>query len=401
MSQENFEDKNIQKKKLKILSLLALCLIIVGGFFHYITTKPSPVYTEPLPDRPIEQAEVIVDKTERHVFMSENPYYAIDEKNIYYQDETLEITDPNSFKIITLYDNGALDDASRYPVYSYDNKNYYKNAEVIGKRSDTNIRVFADRYILVGDQLMGSNSSSKGIHSSKIENPDSLKYLGATFFVDNKKVYSTKWPDNCLGYECLSMRLFINSISPKDFKVVMTDGDNSDLINTEKYGGYNYYKNSDIYIPLEQSPRYIIVGSEVYAFVYLTDGQEVVARKIKDADADTFVYVGDGYTKDKNNVYYVNVTNLFSSPVLIDAESDSFMIYYPNPEGKFNLGKDNGSVYYASKLLKGIDPKTMVIERGNTVIKDNDTVWFDLGNCDFGDFREGDFSEIETYEPPC
>lgn len=397
-------------------------LLILGGGAYYITNQPLTQNENKNPESQLHESSneqerevpdnespklpespvTSVDSQERSVFVSSNPYYAIDAENIYYQDEVLPIADPTSFKVVTPYSGYAHgDDVGS--VYAYDSKNYYKNAEVIGSRANPNIRVFADKYILVGNELMGLGYSSQGVGRVAVENPSSLKYLGVTFFADDKNVYSMAWPDNCSGISCETIKSFIDSIAPSDFKVVaMTGWEHPDFRNKEIYGGYYHYSKGAHYAPREPSPRYIVVGNDVYTFFSTAFGTDTTIQKIDGADANTFAYVGGDYAKDKDNVYYfggILGTNL--STILAEANPSDFKIYYPNPEDKFYLGVDSDSVYYKSKLLEGIDPKTMVIEKGTTIIKDNDTIWFGSGNCSFRDFRQGDFSEIETYRPPC
>ncbi len=65
----------------------------------------------------------------------------------------------------------------------------------------------------------------------------------------------------------------------------------------------------------------------------------------KAVDVDTFVFLQDGYTKDKNHVY-------FKQTIKHEADAESFK----------NIGqgysKDKNRVYHYSKVLIGADPNT-------------------------------------------
>lgn len=150
-----------------------------------------------------------------------------------------------------------------------------------------------------------------------------------------------------------------------------------------------------------------VTDGKVYAYITtplcaVTEKKEVIG-----ADATSFKYIGDGYAKDASNVYYLNDGDVCSKmggkvSILQDADPASFTLKkYPEVNDTFSLGADSDSVYFDSTFLKGINPLSMRTEQHGNIIRDEDTVWLNGGNCHVSEYREGSLSELSSYEPPC
>lgn len=101
-----------------------------------------------------------------------------------------------------------------------------------------------------------------------------------------------------------------------------------------------------------------------------TDAQSVIyaGRVYKNADADTFESIGNGYYKDKTNVYFV-------STIINGADASSFVLL-SFPVGCNNPGpsyaKDKNFVYYAGNVIQGADSASFKLYCDNYELKIRD-----------------------------
>lgn len=99
---------------------------------------------------------------------------------------------------------------------------------------------------------------------------------------------------------------------------------------------------------------------------------------IKNADRDTFIYLGKDYAKDKKNVF-------FRGRIIKGANSDSFRVL-EGPE-YFHFAADKFHVYMYNKIFTGANPETFKfmefkkIKAGNDsyreimILTDNENTW--------------------------
>ena len=110
--------------------------------------------------------------------------------------------------------------------------------------------------------------------------------------------------------------------NPENFKIIKND----------------YYNNPNIIYGKNEKNIYVIIGN----------GQKIRSKVIKDADINSFEIMEIGaYSRDKNNIYFTH-----SDVVKIkDVDKDSFTI------GKNGFSYDKNSVYFYGKKIDGISPK--------------------------------------------
>jgi len=347
----------------------------------------------------------------RFVLSESQPYYAFDENSIYYEDKQLSIADPKSFVVLNGYNSPSFDevyDLDKFPIYSYDNKHFYKNAEIIGDRTDKGIRVFDNQYILIGDELFGDGHSDyekRELGRNIIKDTTSLEYLGEGFFRDRFSVYSMAWPQNteCSYAPCPGVREFIQNANPEEFSVIERE---EAIINRSDYesiailGGT--YQKSDIEhliftVPYFY-PYYIEYRDAVYVLMtpIAIVGDQLI-EKISEADTKTFNLVNNYYAKDNTNVFFIGQTNKEKIASVLEGANPQNFIITDTPF----ISTSGDRVYYKSTWLEGVNPANMIMERDGFIIRDGEVVWFITGTCHTSDMRKGTVSEIENYTPPC
>lgn len=85
------------------------------------------------------------------------------------------------------------------------------------------------------------------------------------------------------------------------------------------------------------------------------------SREIPNSDPTTFKLLGEGYSSDKNNVYYI-MENIFL--VIKGANSKSFQVLGSSGSG-YAYAKDKNFAYYDGVKLKGSDGKSFTLIQGD------------------------------------
>lgn len=100
----------------------------------------------------------------------------------------------------------------------------------------------------------------------------------------------------------------------------------------------------------------------------------LIPRKLKlasNVDAASFAALSNGYTKDKNMVYYKWISpGRFWVCELPEADPETF------ESVAFNLAKDKTQVWWYGNVLRDLDPKTLTVLEPGFVWKDKHAVWY-------------------------
>ena len=318
--------------------------------------------------------------------------YTKDGDNVFYATTTLEGADPRTFNVhpSTRYGMDAkaafffgkkilgadlgsfvlINNDSRpyeYRDFAKDKTRVYYQGEVVeGLNPDVfsqggiiSGRVVAnqggdDQVVLQGNYLIWRNGLLR------IEEPSTLEYIGLGIFRDSKKLYSTG---------------FISKHYETGFGV-------TDLNPAESI--------SFLYSP-DGAAEYLINGNKVYALV--SEMSPFWLEPVEGADAVSFKLLTNGYAKDKNSIFFDD--KKLEGASVIDFTTKEVL------DDRLTLGFSGDKVYWRDLLLEGVDPSSLRAESGGTIIRDDDTVWFSSGNCDFGNYRKGSIDEIPDYTPPC
>jgi hypothetical protein len=181
---------------------------------------------------------------------------------------------------------------------------------------------------------------------------------------------------------------------------------------------------------LPDNLRVLQQGDNIYLMgnVPMSD-DSIFFREIPGADIGTLEFLGHGYFKDKNKVYYIDYlieTNWQSQydvvPTVLSADPATFKVdiykggdYQDDIEFQLCkvrsdedivLGISGGSVFHKGLRLEGIDANTMELmflkESRPKIIRDADTVWLPQEPKFFcGDsgalYRQGTLEELSNY----
>jgi hypothetical protein len=318
--------------------------------------------------------------------------YSKDGDNVFYATTTLDGADPRTFNVhaSTRYSMDAnsvfffgkkilgadvasfefINNDSRpyeYRDFAKDKSRVYYQGEVVeglnpsvlSQGGTVSGKVVAnqgadDEVVLQGNYLIWRNGLLR------IADPSTLEYIGLGIFRDSQKLYS------------------MGSIS----KHYETGFDVADL---------NPAESISLLYSLDGAAEYLLNGNKVYALV--SEMSLPWLELVEGADAASFKLLTNGYAKDKNSIFFddkklegASVADFMTKEVLDD---------------RLTLGFSGDKVYWRNLLLEGIDPTSLRAESGGTIIRDDDTVWFSSGNCDFGNYRKGSIDEIPNYTPPC
>lgn len=212
--------------------------------------------------------------------------------------------------------------------------------------------------------------------------PKTMEYLGHGYMKDSKRVYVAPMGG-----------MVIEGADPKTFvplsDMYTKDMNNVYLFNTVMKGvdpktfelvGGSYVKDAKNVYDLNG----IITGADSRTAVlvwanpgtsqneYLKDKDSVYCdhRKIQNADPVTFVYVGNGYSKDKNAIYYdggegAGFSPFFASPALQGADLKTFEVinsqYAKDKSRVYSYGIPNSAKPEDCTVnnLKGCENKTL------------------------------------------
>lgn len=306
-------------------------------------------------------------------------HFAKDATHVFYATSTLENANPATFK---LHDSGyGIDTASVFyrgyrladanpasfsattlrKYVSDDTNVYFENMRLDGIPANQFLqtggtvpaRVVAfpgDKYFeitLQGNYLIWNG----GI--VRVDDPGSLQHLGLGIFKDSRRFYSN---GQVVGIDKLD--------HTKEIQIIRNET-----------GAAEYLRN----------------GDAVYALV--SEMSLPVLVRVESADAATFTILKHGYAKDTEHVFYQEKSLPGANP--LNFSSRAVTGDYPV------IGFSGVNAYWRAVLLSGIDPTSIQVEKGGTIIRDADSAWFSSGNCHFGSYREGSIEEIPTYIPPC
>lgn len=208
--------------------------------------------------------------------------------------------------------------------------------------------------VLQGNYLIWKNGLLR------IDDPSTLKYIGVGIFRDSHKLYSMGSIQKHHAGE-----LDVTDLNPSE---------NISLVYTQ-----------------DGIAKYLINGDKVYAL--LEELSPIWLGLVEGADATSFKLLTDGYAKDKNSIFYDD--KRLEGASVVDFTTKQVV------DDRLTLGFSGDKVYWRNLLLEGIDPSSLRAESGGSIIRDEDTAWFDNGNCDFRNYRKGNIDEIPNYTPPC
>ena len=243
-------------------------------------------------------------------------YYGKDKNNVYLMGEKIKKADVKTFQVIS---------EEFFNHYSKDKNNVYLETYIIEGANPETFEIIKEKPSYSKDKKHLYYSGKK-IDEIK----DNLKIMSAGIFgiiINGNKIYAN---GNRLDIE-----------NPENFKIIKND----------------YYNNPNIIYGKNDKNIYVIIGN----------GQKIRSRVIKDADINSFEIMEIGaYSRDKNNIYFTH-----SDVVKIkDVDKDSFTI------GKNGFSYDKNSVYFYGKKIDGISPKGFKIV--DLAVNSGDSVTFAL-----------------------
>lgn len=297
-------------------------------------------------------------------------WYAKDKNNAYYRSSLIPGADVKSF--VSLGNSYAKDN---YRVYY---------GETILENADTNTFILAEEY------AKDKNHVFYGGEELKIEiNPDSFTVLREGVIKDNKRVYFfDKFNDKYV---------LISNVDAPTFQYIGT------CRSVERSSGF-YFKDKN-YVFIGDEPAYnidvstfeyfgdyLVVEGMPFSVSYARDKNSIYhscGEILENADKATFVNLGDGYAKDKNNVWYLagiieeadaktfkslegNYAKdknhaYFDGSIIENADAASFTVVKEKvpEEDKGNeifYAKDKNNIYSGNEIIKGVNPEKCVPE---------------------------------------
>jgi len=348
----------IRKNLLKILTLLILSGNIINA--GYIKEKNKIYFIDTMEDS--EKKEIVknIDFRTFKIF-EENDNFAKDKDNVYYKNKKLKNVDVNSFqveKFLIAKDKSSVFFVTRDEVIKFKGFSPEKS-EIFLQPFMPSILRNKDG-IFTFDKYENGEITLKSIKTKEMD-INSLEILRDTSIIlylkDKNNVY------------------YVNYVESKD---------NNDYTKDEE----NYDDRKNIEIDIKQiigadSNSFEIIEiygkdkNNIYAFgkkllginpksfqiinkngllfkddkgVYYLGREE--AKKIQNADINSFEEVSKEYYRDKNNVYYYDNYDGDVKKVK-GADAKTFEAI----EG-YALGRDKNAVYDRGKMIKGLDPVT-------------------------------------------
>ena len=243
-------------------------------------------------------------------------YYGKDKNNVYLMGEKIKKADVKTFQVIS---------EEFFNHYSKDKNNVYLETYIIEGANPETFEIIKEKPSYSKDKKHLYYSGKK-IDEIK----DNLKIMSAgvlDIIKNGNRIYAN---GNRLDIE-----------NPENFKIIKND----------------YYNNPNIIYGKNNKNIYVIIGN----------GQKIRSKVIKDADIDSFEIMEIGaYSRDKNNIYFT-----YSDVVKIkDVDKGSFTI------GENGFSHDKNSVYFYGKKIDGISPKGFKIV--DLAVNSGDSVTFAL-----------------------
>ncbi|WP_369717536.1 DKNYY domain-containing protein [Leptotrichia alba] len=240
-------------------------------------------------------------------------YYGKDKNNVYLMGEKIKKADVKTFQVIS---------EESFDHYSKDKNNVYLETYIIEGADPKTFEIIKEEPSYSKDKKYLYYSGKK-----IDEIRDNLKIMNAGIFgiiINGNKIYAN---GNRLDIE-----------NPENLKIIKND----------------YYNNPNIIYGKNDKNIYVIIGN----------GQKIRSKVIKDADINSFEIMEIGaYSRDKNNIYFTH-----SDVVKMkDVDKGSFII------GKNGFSYDKNSVYFYGKKIDGISPKgfkivDLAVNSGDSVI---------------------------------
>jgi hypothetical protein len=196
-------------------------------------------------------------------------------------------------------------------------------------------------------------------------------------------LYAPDIPD--LSYEPDSLRYAFD----KEF--FYFDGKAIGSVQLGNYESYGDHARGHYFV------RYIRHNDTIYGITQKSLGYQYL-ETLENVDRDTFEYLGWGYAKDKNNIYF----SLGSAEAMQGVDPLTAHLVKVSWNDPRNTGAahgflvDKGRVYHNGKLLEGVDPNNMKIFNNGSVLQSGDTYYFYSG-CHFPMFMPGSAEEAKDF----
>ena len=142
-------------KNLKTLSVLIICIIVIGGLA--ILSGPNQSNQKEA-DQTVGQensdsddVDIVVVDLETFEVLGEG--YSKDKNNVYYKMEIITAVDPKTFEILKY----TTEDGRYYP-YSKDKNNVYYNREIITGADPATFEILKNSYFTIDDYFKDKNN---------------------------------------------------------------------------------------------------------------------------------------------------------------------------------------------------------------------------------------------------
>lgn len=208
----------------------------------------------------------------------------------------------------------------------------------------------------------------------KIEQPESLKYLGAGLLGDEINLY---------GSVPCSAKLLKSQIDQNSGVTILVFESDWPYLG---YAGKVYMLPSEYGLPcsLKNLP-----GLDIADLTYVGSGAS-----------------GGEYLHDSNSVYFVPRWSVYDLVVLPDVAPTNFstkVFTYPGiegvrKEGTISFGVSVSRIFYGGTELIGLDANSVQFDPHGRTVYDGDTLWRPINGCDgVSEYIQGEIGKLGTY----
>ena len=335
----------------KLVFILFLAVYFTGiscspVFYLYITEGKEVYYGIP----GYKEGLVKLEKVNADKFIGINPYFGKDNKNVYYQGNIINGSDPATFQFL-----GGVRTLISATGYSKDKRNVYYLGDIIPDADSASFVIL--------DKVEGYGKDNKNVYfmGKKLEYADSVSFktIGNDYTSDKNGIYyKTEQITGADPEEHILTGHYLLSNGSVFYGKRKTDYDRNTFEVMEEFYDGDTCGSSYIYAMVKDKNS-----------VYLKD------EKIKGIDPETFKSAGAGLYEDKN-YYYAGIERLN----IVKKDSKIYRL----DSSAQNILKDNSNIYLLGNKTENlkekykIDPKSFdlyAVVDGLNIFKDKNNFY--------------------------